>query len=472
MLHCLHLKALIDKTDNNEIYNQHVMKKLLVMLMSMVLSTIIFSGCEPDEPVTPATPPSVPTISTEEVKNIKLTSVTVVCIINDDGGSEISEAGICWANDTVTPTIYGFKKMVYVKKDAFDVELSVSPSRTYTVRAYAKNDVGVAYGRSITFTTQDLPPPEPILPQVTTGVMLSRTSNSAIITGTVVDSGYCRIIEAGICWSKDGDPNISDHLQTTEPELGEFTASIRGLTTLTDYKARAYVTNQVGTVYGDIISFCTFDSVVDADGNVYYGVKIGDQVWLTENLKTTHFNNGDAIPYAPDDAQWSSMSGPAYCWYDNDESRAQTSFGALYNWWVASDPRGVAPEGYHIPTVEDCHKFGQYFGLNQIFYINGTDEVHYYVYNGGKSIRTNYAWIYPCYGTNSTGFTCLPTGFRFSDGDYCSRNYYASFWSITAYDDTSAWRVSTGNESGSDGIIMQGKWIYKVYGFGLRCVKD
>ncbi|MGE5425630.1 MAG: FISUMP domain-containing protein, partial [Bacillota bacterium] len=330
------------------------MRTKLAMLMIMALSAIIISGCEPDEPVNPVNPtPVVPKISTIEVTKLAAAKVLVSSLILDNGGAEITEAGICWRNDTIAPTIQGLTLRAYVKEGAFSLELTLQPSHTYTVRAYAKNSVGLAYGECITFSTDALPPPEPELPEINRGTLVSRTSNSAIFTGTVIDSGYCHISEVGICWSKTGTPTINDNRQAiSNPSVGEFTVRAPGLEKLSDYIARIYVTNVVGTNYGDPISFYTYDSVVDADGNYYLGVRIGSQVWLTANLKTTHFNNGDPIPYLESDNSWASAEGPGYCWYDNDLTRANTAFGALYNWWVGSDPRGVAPEGYHVPTVE------------------------------------------------------------------------------------------------------------------------
>jgi len=447
------------------------------MIMALSAMICLLTGCEPDEPVNPVNPTLVvPKVSTLEVMKISGYTYNVLSVISNNGGVEITEAGICIANDTITPKVTGITRRAYVKEGDFSIELELSPNKTYTVCAYIKyrkiTDT-VTYGGCITFHTDMLPPPEPRMADISDGALSKKTSNSAYFSGTVIDSGYCHINEIGICWSKTGMPTINDRRQVISgTSIGDFMISANELEKLTDYVARIYVTNIVGTNYGEPISFYTYDSVVDVDGNSYYGVRIGDQVWLTENLKTTHFNNGDAIPYAPDDAQWSSVSGPAYCWYDNDETRANTPFGALYNWWVGADPRGVAPEGYHVPTVEECHEFGQYFGLHQIYYINNSTEVHYYEYYGGKSIRTNYAWIPICYGTNSSGFCGLPTGFRFSDGQYISKNLRASFWTGTSYDNSSAWGFFTGNESGGDMVFMQGKWTYKVYGKALRCVKN
>ncbi|MGE5425873.1 MAG: fibrobacter succinogenes major paralogous domain-containing protein, partial [Bacillota bacterium] len=436
------------------------------------LSAIIISGCEPDEPVNPVNPtPVVPVVNTIEIMYQNPSLVIVNCIINDNGGTSITEAGICWRNDSLEPTVLGLTRRVYVKEDVFSVELNVSPSTTYTVRAYAKNSVGVSYGGCITFKTDNALPPEPRMADIDEGILMSRTSNSAIFTGTVIDSGYCHINEVGICWSKSGTPDIYDYRQAiSNPGVGKFTVRAPGLEKLSDYIARIYVTNVVGTNYGDPISFYTYDSVVDADGNYYLGVRIGSQVWLTANLKTTHFNNGDAINYVTDDGEWAAHANPAYCWYDNDATRANTAFGALYNYKVIVDPRGVAPEGYRIPSKEDIMVFGDYFGLEE-YVTDQQGNPYQYIYKGGKSIRSNHYWI-PAYirGNNSTGFTAIPGGFRFRDGYFLEGSSRAPWWTTTIMDPGYYWTFYTGGQVVNDQIWLAGN--PSTCGMAIRCLKN
>ena len=90
------------------------------------------------------------------------------------------------------------------------------------------------------------------------------------------------------------------------------------------------------------------DTVTDVDGNVYPTVKIGNQIWMAENLKVTHFRNGDPIPNHTDDAEWDTPNS-AWCAYDNETSNVEI-YGRLYNWFAVNDSRGLAPEGWHVPT--------------------------------------------------------------------------------------------------------------------------
>ena len=114
----------------------------------------------------------------------------------------------------------------------------------------------------------------------------------------------------------------------------------------------AYATNKAGTGYGDVVSFTTnrgSGTVIDVDGNVYDTVVIGTQVWLAQNLKVTHYRNGDPIDSLDDNTEWCNTTSGAYCNYNNDPNNAP-AYGRLYNWYATSDSREIAPEGWHVAT--------------------------------------------------------------------------------------------------------------------------
>ena len=201
------------------------------------------------------------------------------------------------------------------------------------------------------------------------------------------------------------------------------------------------------------------ETITDIDENVYKTVTIGDQVWLAENLKVTHFRNGDAIPNVTDSAEWSDVNTGAYCNYNNDTAIANI-YGKLYNLYAINDDRGLAPEGWHIPTDEAWTTLTDYLGGNGIA--------------GGKLKETGFEhWNSPNIGaSNESGFTALPGGQR--DGDwnfnglnstalFCTKPLGTNLESNPRYVD----RYSSG--------ITRTQWSgYGSFEHGLsvRCVKD
>ena len=206
-------------------------------------------------------------------------------------------------------------------------------------------------------------------------------------------------------------------------------------------------------------------TVTDIDGNTYKTVKIGNQWWMAENLKVTHYRNGDPIPNVTSDSEWGILKTGAYCAYNNNESTTDT-YGYLYNWFSINDSRKIAPEGWHVPTDAEWKELEMYLGMNQSEADNtgwrGTDE-------GGKLKETGTThWNSPNTGaTNESGFTALPGGYRYSLGSN-QMNYGAYFWSVTEYNNNNAWRRL---------VIYSSSNIYRNYankteGFSVRCIKD
>ena len=138
-------------------------------------------------------------------------------------------------------------------------------------------------------------------------------------------------------------------------------------------------------------------TVTDIDGNLYHTVKIGTQIWMVENLKTTKYRNGDPIANVTGD-QWDKTISGAYCSYDNSAANV-TTYGLLYNWYAVNDPRKIAPEGWHVATYQDWETLA---ASGQELKESGT--VH---------------WISPnnC-GPTDSGFKGLPGGNCGYDGNF------------------------------------------------------
>ena len=209
------------------------------------------------------------------------------------------------------------------------------------------------------------------------------------------------------------------------------------------------------------------EELKDIDGNRYRTVKIGEQIWMAENLKVTHYRNGDAIANVTGDTAWANLETGAYCSYNNNPQSAAT-YGLLYNWLAVNDYRGLAPEGWHVPSDEEWKQLEMHLGMSQsdadILLFRGTDE-------GGKLKETGTShWKNPNTGaTNESGFSALPGGYRRNfNGNYSNLGDYASFWSSSKYDSEHAlFRHLSYNYSAISRYSFN-----KLNGFSVRCVRD
>jgi len=214
------------------------------------------------------------------------------------------------------------------------------------------------------------------------------------------------------------------------------------------------------------------EKVVDFDGNEYSIVKIGNQKWLAHNLRVTHYRNGDPIPDLtvscdplfnppPLHSAWKSTTKGAYHNYPYncvEEYQDYTiTFGRMYNWYAVDDPRGLSPEGWHIPTSEEWGELANYLGGDRIA--------------GGK-LKSKYDWNKPNVGaTNESGFRALPCGTLMHGGgsNIEGGGIVAEFWSSSeTINSTNAWEQNLNHNS--QGVWL--KWSRKKSLINVRCVKD
>ncbi|MFC1725742.1 FISUMP domain-containing protein [candidate division KSB1 bacterium] len=211
-------------------------------------------------------------------------------------------------------------------------------------------------------------------------------------------------------------------------------------------------------------------TVTDIDGNVYNTIKIGDQWWMAENLKVTHYRNGDAIPNVTDNSAWASLNTGAYCNYNNDESYVST-YGRLYNWYAVNDSRKIAPAGWRVASDEDWKVLEIFLGMSQEE-ADKTGGRGSSVNVGGelKESSTSY-WYSPNSGaTNESGFTALPHGYRSNDyrHNFKDMGLDGIFWSSSFCSSNSSWtRHLYYNQSG----IHRHDNLQK-HGFAVRCVRN
>ena len=181
-------------------------------------------------------------------------------------------------------------------------------------------------------------------------------------------------------------------------------------------------------------------------------VTIGTQVWTSGNLDVATYRNGDVIPEVQDENAWAKLTTGAWCYYDNDTSNG-TKYGKLYNWYAVSDPRGLAPNGYHIPTDAEWTQLSDYLG--------GQSEA-------GRKMKSTSGWKNNGNGTNSSGFSGLPFGSRDHIGAFFGIDNYGFWWSSTEDITGIAW--SRYLHYSVDRVARHPG--YEGHGFSVRCLRD
>ncbi len=194
--------------------------------------------------------------------------------------------------------------------------------------------------------------------------------------------------------------------------------------------------------------------VTDFEGNTYKTFRIGEQVWMAENLRSTILNDGKAITLASDSTTWKNLDSPAYCWYDNNVS-FKDNYGALYNGYTAVN-NNICPAGWHIPSLEEWQTLINFIG----------DSLN----AGGKMKEAGTLnWHNPNTGAdNSSGFSAQGAGIRYFQGTFSSLLDYSGLWSSTGSGDSEQWFL--GLYYGSSSASLEHR--KKNYGFSIRCVKD
>jgi uncharacterized protein (TIGR02145 family) len=300
---------------------------------------------------------------------------------------------------------------------------------------------------------------KPDLPEILTGTITDITFTTAISGGIIANDGGTPILSKGLCWDISEYPTTENQKTTEGSGAGSFTSEITQLTPNTLYYLRAYATNIAGTAYGNQLTFITSGTTEDADGNIYNSVIIGKQTWMKENLRTTRYSNGDAIPLFTGRLDWYYLVSPGYCYYDNTLNNLNT-YGAFYNWYTldasSNGHRNICPTGWHVPTYSDWSVLISYLGGDSVAAdkLKETGEIH---------------WLNPNNGaTNESDFSALPGGGRDYNGAYYDIGSYGHWWSSTEFVDGGAWSLYLGNDTSR--VYRQRR--FEQDGFSVRCIKD
>ena len=190
------------------------------------------------------------------------------------------------------------------------------------------------------------------------------------------------------------------------------------------------------------------------DGKTYKTIEFGNQVWMAENLNVDRFRNGDPIKEITSNEEWvqAGKNGtPGWCYYNNDPANGLI-YGKLYNWHAVNDPRGLAPEGWHVPSTEECKTLiNQQGGISQ----------------AGLKMKSSDTW-YGGGGYNKDGFNGLAGGRRGKAGNFSSLGVYFFWWTSSKYNNEGADYCYL--EKSKDSVKIE--LMYNERGFSVRCMKE
>jgi uncharacterized protein (TIGR02145 family) len=217
-------------------------------------------------------------------------------------------------------------------------------------------------------------------------------------------------------------------------------------------------------------------TLTDTDGDVYQTVRIGNQVWMAENLRVTKYNDGSLISLDSSTVTWNNATTPKYCFYENITiSDSIKKYGALYNWYVVNpvNPKNIAPTGWHVPSDAEWDTLQNYLtvkGYNWDGTITGNKIA--------KSLAAMTDWaIYSTTGTigcdltinNSSGFAAIPGGCRIFNGTFVGKSLNGYLWSATEFDAS----TPIHRDLRYDGdYLTRGNYLTKSCGFSVRLVRD
>jgi uncharacterized protein (TIGR02145 family) len=446
------------------------MKTNTLLILITILSSLTLNTCEEDPPAPPDFSSKI-TITTYTVSSITYRSATVSGVLSDTYGQQVSDYGHCWDSLT-SPTVDDSKTAFGTINTAKSFNSSLEDlefDRKYYIRAYFVIDNITVYGNELSFNTLDGKP------TVTTATSTNITTSSATSGGNITDKGGTAITARGVCWNTSGSPTITDSKTNDDSGTGSFTSSITGLTENTTYYVRAYATNSYGTGYGQEVQFTTGGPVTDYDGNTYETVTLGNQVWMAENLKVTHYPDGSAIPHVTDNSVWANLvdnnTDDAYCYYNNNSS---SEYGALYTYAAALN---ACPAGWHLPSDTEWTEMENYLADNGYNYDGtiggGRDKI-------AKAMATASGWNssstagavgntdYPV-KRNSSGFSGLPGGRRlYNAGTFYPAGRRGYWWSSTEYSSTLAYYRTLYYDDAN----VYRNYFNKSLGFSVRCVRD
>ena len=413
-----------------------------------------------------------PTPTAQNASNIQLTSATINGTVNPN----LIETTVTFEYGTTTN--YGSNILAQQNPLSGDSDKTISvdlidlnPGTNYHFRVKAENSLGINYSSDMMFTTLGS------IPSATVESATNLQYNTVTIKMSVNPNYFqtTGILEYGPTSSYGNSISITQNPLTGKDPI-TLNVDLSGLTQGTMYHLRITATNQLGISNSNDFTFTTLAPISDIDGNVYNIKTIGSHIWMTENLKTTKYNNGDLIGTTSHlTLDISNENMPKYQWaYEGNESYAAI-YGRLYTGYVVTDPRKVCPSGWHIPSDAEWTTLTNYLINNGHGYEGSGDDI-------GKSMAAISLWAYnstpgnvgnDLATNNKSGFSALPSGYRSNDdkvdGIFVTLNWICSWWSSTDLTDKLAWQRIMQNQFNN---VTKSYIGGKRNGISVRCIRD
>ncbi|MFZ9939102.1 MAG: FISUMP domain-containing protein [Bacteroidia bacterium] len=439
-----------------------------------------------------ATPATLASVSTAPATLVQATQAVLGGQILSDGGSAATARGVCWSRSP-SPTTGASTQPMGQGTGSFNATVAGLDSVTlYYVRAYGINSVGTSYGSEISFTTLAR------VPVLTTTSISQITQSTALSGGTINNDGGAVVSQRGVCWATTPNPTITGNRTQDGAGVGAFSSNLTGLSPSTSYYLRAYATNTAGTAYGQQLQFttpapfvCGTSQATDVDGHNYptlsLNLTINGQLrsvcWFKQNLRVTHYRNGNPIPTGLDTASWRLATAGAMA-SPNDSAVYDSLYGKLYNWYAVVDPRGVCPAGWHVGTD------AEYLALTSLCQNSGYPNTFSNRNGSGNALKscrqintpfsaacnttihprwTAHNNTNPHYGRDAFGFAGLPAGTRVGD-DGTFQAFGGNLLLLTPQ--VSSTDLPYGYFLRFDGGDFRRATGLKPWGGSVRCVRD
>ena len=439
------------------------------------------------------TPIELPDVTTAQVTNITTTSATAGGEIISDGGSAITECGVCWSTEG-EPTIEGDHIASQVTMGEFSVTVAnLTQNTTYNIRAYATNGAGTGYGEVQTFTTEE----EIVItvPTVTTNEVTEITTTTATVGGQITSVGNGTISESGICYKTGTDEWTCVALEATN---NAFSTTLTGLTANTSYTVRAYATNEEGTGYGEEVTFTTEEEIVI----IVPTVTTNAVTDITTNSalvggQITDAGNGtiaeSGICYKTGTEEWTCVAIAAA---NNAFSMSLTGLTANTSYTVRAYATNEEGTGYgeevSFTTLEDVPAIPE-GAINGLFTINANgDQVYFsqgnlqyqastntwqfaehqwdYVGEDNANISSTYSGWIDLFGWGTSGYNHGANAYQPWSTSTNNRDYYAyGNWEYNLYDQNGQadWgynAISNGGNAENSGwrTLTDDEWSYVI----------